>query len=251
MNARSNSECREKFSRCVLDAPSWSDWVENGLAPGSTPGAATAAAWSSFVAANATYTAGLAHRSHDGHCAHGHTDHDHANTSSFGLCRDRMMGDTCQNLQRVFLCVCVAEEVSFAAQDPLGRDQRFNFVMIGMICCMTAAVMMLSVMLNTCRDYLRRRFARGQLRPIQKEETDKLSATVDKLKLEEKRAGAQVQHELMGLWQCACCTTCFIAFVGGPVLLLLALPGSHGYWVGCGFPIPRPVVARPEFELGG
>ena len=64
----------------------------------------------------------------------------------------------------------------------------------------------------------------------------------------------QTEEELMGLTQCTLCFTLFAALIGGPALMLVALPRDHGYWAGCGFRIPEVgalIIARAEFALQG
>ena len=97
-------------------------------------------------------------------------------------------------------------------------------------------------------DYLRRRFARGGLRPLYQDET--AHQKVGKVTNERVR---QNEEDLMGLTQCSLCCTLFTALIGGPILLLLAIPGEYGYWAGCGFRVPEvgpTIIARAEFAGG-
>ena len=245
MNARGGVDaCRAAGQECILDPPSFDDWTDSGRG-GTQPDVS----WRRFLEANATYTRGFDNFRADGgeHCAFGHADHAHANLTTVDLCRPLMEGDDCGGGTPVpaFLCVCVSGDVAFAAQDTLGKRSRFNFVLIGLACCGTAMAMLLGRALTCTRDYLRRRRARrtGLRRVLQRDEH--LSTALPTVDSKADR------EEMVELWRCAACCTCLVAFFGGPALVLLALPRSPGYWVGCGFRIPEvnilDVVARPEF----
>lgn len=254
MNARSGAECSERWSKCVLEAPTFEAWQASGR--GRSDGNRTELEL--FLEANQTFTSGLAHRAAGAeHCAFGHTAHDAIGAAA--LCRPRLAGDTCNPTPQPFVCACVGDEVAFAAQDTLGASQRFFFVMIGMACIGVSGLMLISKVVACAGDYLRRRFVRGELRAVKQSasrkatddtERNHLTSSADKAKAEEKKASVHVQRELRGLWQCACCTTFSLAFFGGPSLLALAVPAPHDYWVGCGFAIPEVVVVRAEFGLG-
>lgn len=216
-----------------------------------------------FREANATYAAGLAYRTPgEETCQFGHTDHMHAvNTSVAGLCRERYVGDTCsQPVPAPYVCACVSNDVAFVAQDPIGRDQRFNLLMVGMGFSFTAAIMIIARIISLAQDWCRRRYARGQLRysrakaeqqaDSQSGKSDLVKSSTVKKNAMDAKAVAQIKHELLGLFQCMCAATCIIASVGGPLLIYVSTPQEHGYFAGCGFLIPKVIVTRPD-EIGG
>lgn len=249
MNARSAADCSEPWSKCILEPPTFEAWQQSGRGlEGSNR-----TELELFLEANASFAAGLAHRAPNGeYCAFGHTATSFIESAA--VCRTKLAGDRCDPPPKPFVCACVGNEVAFAAQDTLGSSQRFAFVMIGMACIGTSALMLLSKIVAHVGDYLRRRFARGELRPV-KQRADRgdetalhLTSSADKVgTAEEMKSSAELQRDLGGLWQCACCTTFALAFFGGPSLLILAVPAAHDYWVGCGFVIPEVVVVRSEF----
>ena len=254
MNARSDAACSDPEQPCILDPPSFDAWTRIGHG-----GNSTLSSYELFQEANLTYTRGLKFLAPGSQrCLHGHTDY--GSVPAAAVCRPRMFGDSCEPAPVPFVCVCVDDNVAFVAQDTLGPTQRFNFVLVGLACVGTSIFMLLSKVVSHARDYLRRRFASGQLRvsskPRSLDETKGLtssttSTAADKAKNEERAARAQVHSEIRGLTQCACCTTFLLAFFGGPSLLALAVPGDVPYWVGCGSRIPNVVVARPEFMQQG
>ena len=162
MNAGDPDSCREPWHSCVLELPTWSDWVASGRG-GDDPETSLRL----FSAANATVAAGLAHVNADGACLFGHTDHLHSVHANVAIreCRPHYQGDTCMNpAPAPFVCACVAEDVAFRAQDTMGEEERFYFVMLGLGCVCAAAFMLLLRILVATRDWLRRRFSHGGLR---------------------------------------------------------------------------------------
>ena len=261
MNARfPDEQCRETWQPCVLDVPTWADWQASGRG-----GENEDESRRLYLLANASFTAGLQHRvggagegvAIEGDlneaCRFGHTDHIHVNLSSVGECRTRFEGDTCNNPSPApFVCACIAEPVAFRAQDELGEQPRFYFVMIGLLCAFVSVFMLFLNMLFSMRSWLRRRFFHNsKLNYTAPPADDGAMEAVDKMAALDRAAKKAIKEELDGLWQCAMCTTFVLALVGGPTILWLAIPQDPAYWVGCGFRIPAVVVARGEFGLLG
>ena len=209
-----------------------------------------------FLAANASFFAGLAHRVDGGEaCRYGHTDVAHTNVSTVAPCRPHYEGDTCTYPAPVpFVCACVDDKTAERAQDALG-EARFMFTMVGLGCACTSLFMLLLRTLVALHDYCRRRFWHGGLKYALQPQADGAGGKGGKGKGDaaEQAARRQIQQELDGLWQCALCTTFGAALVGGPLLLWYGVGNKpDGYWVGCGarIPIVYEVYARPEF-VGG
>lgn len=157
MNFRDPEACRDPSRPCVLDAPTLEQWQASGRGGGDAQ-----LSLQRFLEANATFDAGLAFRAIDSdHCEHGHTDVAHALKESVGLCRERYYGDSCVNpAPAPFVCACVSISTAFAAQDELGEEQRFYFVMIGLGCCSAAVFMLGARSLTALKDWRRHQLAR-------------------------------------------------------------------------------------------
>ena len=140
MNSRDPQSCREPWQSCVLDEPRWDDWLASGRG-----GANLEQSRELFLEANASFAAGLAHRVAGGEaCRHGHTDVSHAEAANVGVCRLRYAGDTCANPPpQPFVCACVSEAAAMKAQDELGEDARWYFLMIGFGSVVTTVFMLL------------------------------------------------------------------------------------------------------------
>lgn len=253
MNTRDGPDtCRDARQTCVLEAPSWEAWEASGRG-----GANAEESRRLFLVANDSFAAGLRHRTDEGACTFGHTDHVHASLDTVAACRPHYEGDTCSNpAPTPFVCVCVTEKVAVEGQNELGEQARFYFFMLGSGCVCIALFMILMYVMVWARECMHRRlWARGGLRyahaPSSSSSSSSSSPALDKSAAQAAEANKQVQAELAGLWQCACCTTFALALFGGPMMLYLALHASSEYWVGCGFRVPAPpinlVVARPEF----
>lgn len=251
MNVRDPANmCRESWQPCVLDPPSYEDWQASGRG-GNDEGESRRL----FDLANASFTAGLEHRRGDSSdyfdaCRYGHTDHVHThNASSVGACRPLYLGDTCTNpIPTPFVCACIAEPLAFTAQDEIGQEPRFWFMLIGLACVCLSFLLLLLNLLFATRDYLRRRFWHGGLRyAAQSTDEGKAKTPYDKLAAADRAAALQVRDELDGLWQCVSRSTCLLALILGPFLVYVAFPQEPAYYVGCGFRIPEVIIARSEF----
>jgi len=274
MNARDPNACREGGQKCILDPPALDDWLFSGRVildmVGSLSGsevsqvtdlttldlsaleslnvtARGAYALRMFMEINATVTAGaINYRASNGeHCAFGHTDVAHALLSEVDTCRPLTEGDTCSPIPIPFVCACVSQDVAFAAKDTLGDPTRFNFVMLGLVCCVVAFVYLALIGLSYIRRCLHRHrdFKRGMrvMQQLMQQPRD-----VDDTPT---RIWTEDDEEMRELWRCAALVTFLVTVIGGPGLLLISHRWPLGYWAGCGFQIRDvpDVVARPEF----
>jgi len=249
VRAEASEACRGGGKRCILDPPSPILWarlgtattdVRNNLtAAGISASAATTTAviyfngrigayvggfyshevstlaYHIFMSANATFAAAAErYRASSGeHCAFGHTDVAHASQSTVGECRPLTVGDTCSPIPTPFVCMCVSESVAFTAKDTLGDHARFNFMMLGFVCCGIATFDLVLSALGYVRYLVRRRRASrgGMRREKQRDAAD--YSPVDS-------AGKETKEEFADLWGCAKVVTLVIAALGGPGLIL-------------------------------
>ena len=228
--------CRGGSTPCILDAPQFTDWLASGRA-GDDP-------QQSFKVANDSFTAGLRWRDEDSEmCAHGHTDHQHTNASAAAECRGTIREDTCADRPAGFVCACVSRSVAFIAQDEMGADQRFNLISAAFFCIGTATVMLLCQLVTCFRAYIGRHCVsvrRDALRRVRQLDDEEGSPHRQRLANATQKSGATAAAagDLRDLTRCAASCTLVVALVGGPLLLLAALPKEYGYWTGCGFRIP-------------
>ena len=271
MNARVDFMCMNAQYGCILDPPQYEMYVASGRGGGSLEEINR-----TFEDANFTYYLGLEHRlggtGPDSEvCAFGHTDVEHSNETTAGSCRvSEDAYDQCDDRPPPFVCVCVSKETGFLIQDILGPDQRFFYVILGLLCLATAFVMLAlrlvgfvrAKVLRHCRraDTLRRlaqdeydegdsrhrmftsRFARGVTRGLTRGAGVTRRAGRHKPAVGAKEAQ---ENEMRELWRCASTWTFCVAIIGGPVILWVRLP-KHLTIV----PLPlRPVACLPCLPL--